>query len=204
MIKRNVQQQPSAESPVAARLAEIRRHRAELRARDQDLAAQDRLIPMTTAPVAPVKHPAGYESWQTMVNGFAPVAAIGGTDGERRHRIQFERGEIGKADEFLRRREIEARADLIAEAMRRTADDWQRITRARAVAILQLRDANRRARAFREALAAQAGGVDFSLPADRVHPLFSDPPKVGDVFYEFLADAVQLGVITEREVRDAS
>jgi hypothetical protein len=191
-------------SPLTARLASIREHRAALRARHQDLAEQDRLIPMTVAPVPPASHPAGYPLAHQMINGFGTSPPVAGTDGERRHRILFERDQIQKADEQLRRREIEARADLIAEAMRRTADDWKQITRDRCLAILALRAANRRARAFREALAAQAGGVEFALPADRNHPLFADPPTVGGPFYEFLQDTVQLGAITQKEIDSAA
>jgi hypothetical protein len=198
MMKR-FQQHPAAENAVAARLAEIRKHRAELRARDEDLGEQDRAIPMTVAGVPPASHPAGYPLAHEMMNGFGAPQPVAGTDGEKRHRIQWERNEIAKADRVLAQRELETRADLIHEAMRRTADDWKSITRDRCLAILALRAANRRARVFREALAAYAG-INFSLPADRNHPLFADPPQVGGPFYEFLDEAARLGAVTKKEI----
>jgi hypothetical protein len=183
-------------------LGAVLRKRTALIERDTLLLAEQ--LDLEAAGVKPAQAsavPDARRMAQTLLNGFAaPELQPGGHSAEARlFSIIKDREATQIAIDLLVSRELQARAVAVAEVMQAGLGDWRAIVRRRALALLELRAANRAAARFREAVTALSGAPP-GLVCDRMFgPLFG-PPIVGDQSYEFLKIAVAEGIVSAKEV----
>ncbi|QKD04267.1 hypothetical protein [Mesorhizobium loti] len=139
----------------------------------------------------------------SMLDGSALPAARSPTPGEELFQLLVEQQAVTIALDELAERENQARRIAAAEALRETADEWRRLVRRRAMAVIELRQANQEAATFRERL-RRIGGNNPNLIADATSgPLFG-PPVVGDGAYTFLESCVSAGIISKKEITNAA
>jgi hypothetical protein len=194
-----------SEAPQVSRkdlLAAVLQKRASLIERDSVLLAEQlRLEKQGVNPAPPDPAPDPQQMARTLLNGFAGPELPTGSASARLFSIILDRQATQIALDALVSRELEARAIAVAEVMQTGLGDWRTITRRRALALIELRRANRDAAEFRQAVTALAG-VAPGLVCDRHYgPLFG-PPIAGDQGHSFLEAAAAEGIITPRE-RDA-
>ena len=177
---------------------------ATIRERDKALLAEQiALEKNTVVPIAPtVAANPGHMAMQMLGGNPVDIKAYA-SPGERLHAILVEREAIKQALEMGRRQAGRQRLELAAQAIKNHSDEWNENVRQTALTLLHLRHLNVARATMRQAITATMG-ISLPMPIDRsTGPIFG-PPIVGDEVYRFLQHAVQAGIITEKEVKNAN
>jgi hypothetical protein len=133
-----------------------------------------------------------------MLNGSAPAALGEYNQGERLSLIIRKRAAIAEALQKGSHEHFKLCAVRLAWLLDKHGREWREIVRKRAMALLELRKANREAAAFRRMMIS-AAGIQLSLRCDRQGgPVFGE--AVSDPAYEFLQEAIQEGFLLASEV----
>lgn len=171
----------------------------ELLARDHALL--DQQLALEGAGVEPLLKPREEPREEALarqiLNGYA-LPAPTGSEPHQLAAIIVERKAIRLALDVLERRDVEARAVAVAQALASGQDEWRRITRSRVEAVLALSAANRRAREFVDQV-RKLGSTDPGLVCDFKRAPFG-PRVAGDVIDLFLKAAATIDAASEDEI----
>ena len=151
---------------------------------------------------APPDDDAPEQRARELVNGFAPPARVQSKHG-RLYQVLSERKAIVIALSMLADAERRTGAIAVAEVIEARGEDWLAITRRRALALLELLDANREAASFRLDVARLTGQNNPGLICDRDGGLFGvEFMPIADRRLDargFLEQCARENIITARE-----
>jgi hypothetical protein len=185
--------------PAAERINELQVAIASLRQHGRE--ALDETIALENAGAVPKEKSARVtpqDRADVRLNGHAGPPRSANQD-EHLWEVLVDRQGIELAITELERQLFDAQADAFREWMGEGMKHWAVIQKKRARALLELRDANRAAAAFRIQAQMRCPG-SISLPADRISGQFSQSPVVGGAEYTFLQSCVREGFISADEI----